>query len=295
MRRSSRTTSSTRSSRAATPRIRTRTATGASTSTTSTSRASRTCSTGSRRPSASPTGFLKADYDPAAGTLEFNFSLDKTIGIGTGVDVAPSGAIVLDSAPDQGGPNFTLDPGSTSAFYKVTYNGHSTGDLAWNASLGTVSAAIAGITGIPAGVVVTCQNTAGSCNGGPFVYVFTDGTIGTIVPNETQYLVDRRERRHVHPLHGDERRQRHRVERLARHDPGEPRHAARRRQGDGAVCRRKRRLQRRRLPDRLQPRHGRRHGRAAGRGRQHAARELEQPQADRDGSRPAQPTSGSRS
>ncbi len=137
-------------------------------------------------------GFLKATYDPAAGTLEFNFSLDRTLGIGTDVAVAPAGAVVLDSAKSQGGAKFTIGAGSDSAHYKITYvvNNNSTGDLAWNADLAAVQSAIAAITGIPTGVHLTCQNTAGSCTGGPFVYSFdSDGTIGTLVPNETQYLL----------------------------------------------------------------------------------------------------------
>ena len=182
-----------------------------------------------------PTGFLKADYDPAAGTLEFNFSLDKTIGIGTGVDMAPSGAIMLDSAPDQGGPNFTLDAGSTSAFYKVTYNGHSTGDLAWNASLATVSAAIAGITGIPAGVIVDLPEHGGHVRRRPVRLRLRRRHDRHDRPERDAVPRHRRERRHVHPLDRDERGQRHHLERLARDDPGEPRHAARRRQGDRAV------------------------------------------------------------
>ncbi|HET7129920.1 MAG TPA: hypothetical protein VFJ93_12675, partial [Gaiellaceae bacterium] len=138
-----------------------------------------------------PTGFLHADYDPTAGTLEFNFSLDKTLGIGTSVDVAPSGALMIDLART-GGPKFTVGPGSVSGTYKITYtgNGNSTGDLAWNASLTQVRTAVGAITGIPSGVTIDCLNSSASCTGGPFIYSFdSDGTTGKLVPNETQFLL----------------------------------------------------------------------------------------------------------
>ena len=163
-----------------------------------------------------PSGFLKADYDPAAGTLEFNFSLDKTIGIGTGVDVAPSGAIVLDSAPDQGGPKFTLDAGSTSAFYKVTYNGtldrrprlereprhRFGGDRRDHGHSGRRRRHLPEHGGLvqrrPVRLRVHRRHDR------------HDRPERDAVPRH------RRERRHVHPLDRDECRERHRLERLAR-------------------------------------------------------------------------------
>ena len=131
---------------------------------------------------------LTATFNPSDGTLTFGFSLDQTFGIGTGVDIAPAGGDVVDSAPLSGGTKFTLASPSAGN-YTIAFGSSTSGTVAFGADVAAVSSAVAGLSGLPSGTIVTCENGAANCAGGPFKVTFNDGSYVLLTPNEVQQIV----------------------------------------------------------------------------------------------------------
>jgi hypothetical protein len=131
---------------------------------------------------------LTATYNPSSGALTFDFSLDQTLGIGTGVNIAPPGGDIVESAPLGGGTPFTLT--ASGGGYKISYNGGTqSAVVSFTASVATVSSAVTGLGNIPAGTTVACESGAASCDGGPYKVSFDDGTSAILTPNEVQQLI----------------------------------------------------------------------------------------------------------
>ena len=136
---------------------------------------------------------LVSTYDPSSNTLSFNFSLDKTLGIGTGAAIASSGGVVVDSAPLGGGTQFLLVGGAST--YTISYKGGAaSGPISFTDDVGTVKTAVTGLAGIPSATDVKCEAHTGStyassCVGGPFLVLFNDGSTAILTPNEVQQVV----------------------------------------------------------------------------------------------------------
>ena len=220
---------------------------------------------------------LKAEYHPSDGTLTFPFNFDQTFGIGTGVDVAPTGAVAVTSAPLGGGGVFTLAT-STAGHYTITFNGATTTDIAFNADKGTVS----GLLTLPSGAVFTCENGAVELSRRSVQGHLQRRLGGDHLAERGGAGRHRRERRHVLDLERNEGRRRNRLERQPRHLPDRRRHGARRRRCDRRLRQRRGQLQRRSVPDRLQRQLGRRNRCDDARARQLQPHEREQPRPGAD-------------